>query len=105
MMSFSDIAYVLFTIFNTLRLVSYLPQMYRIARDTGGAAAISYSTWILWTAANGSTAIYSLTSLGDLTLAWTNGLNALCCAVVIALTALKRRRFAERRLRPSAIQP
>jgi hypothetical protein len=89
----SDIAYDLFTIFNTLRVVSYLPQMYTIARDTGGAAAISYSTWILWTAANGSTAIYSFTNLGDITLAWTNGLNALCCAAVIALTAFKRRHF------------
>jgi hypothetical protein len=93
MMSFLDVSYDLFTVFNTLRVVSYVPQMYKIARDTGGATAISYSTWILWTGANGSTAIYSFTSLGDLTLAWTNGLNTLCCIGVIALTALKRRRF------------
>jgi uncharacterized protein with PQ loop repeat len=91
----SDIVYDLFTVCNTLRLVSYLPQMYKIARDTSGASAISYSTWILWTAANGSTAIYSFTNLGDITLAWTNGVNALCCTAVITLTAFKRRRFCE----------
>jgi len=93
-MTSSDIVYDLFTVFNTLRVVSYLPQMYKIARDATGAAAISYSTWILWTAANGSTAIYSFTNLGDITLAWTNGLNTLCCAAVIMLTAFKRRRYA-----------
>jgi hypothetical protein len=92
-MKSSDIAYDLFTVFNALRVISYLPQMYRIARDTSGASAISYSTWILWTAANGTTAIYSFTNLGDLTLAWTNGLNALCCTAVITLTAFKRHRL------------
>ena len=92
-MIISDIAYEVFTVFNALRLVSYLPQIYKIARDTNGAATISYSTWILWTAANGSTAIYSFTNLGDITLAWTNGLNALCCIVVITLTAFKKRQY------------
>src|SRR5258708_34424584 len=73
-MLISDGAYGLFAVFNALRLVSYLPRIYKIARDTTGAGTISYSTWILWTAANSSTAIYSLTNLGDITLAWTNGL-------------------------------
>jgi PQ loop repeat len=58
-MMFSDVAYDLFTIFNWLRIVAYLPQIYKIARDTNGASSISYSTWLLWTAANGSTAVYS----------------------------------------------
>jgi hypothetical protein len=92
-MTFSDLAYYLFTIFNGLRLVSYLPQIYKIAHDANGASAISYSTWFLWTAANGSTAVYSFSNLGDITMGLVNGFNALCCAVVVALTAFKHRQF------------
>ncbi|MGY3610181.1 MULTISPECIES: hypothetical protein [unclassified Bradyrhizobium] len=92
-MTSSDIAYYLFAIFNALRLISYLPQIYKIAQDTNGASAISYSTWFLWIAANGSTAVYSLSNLGDITMALTNGFNALCCAIVVGLTAFKHRQF------------
>jgi hypothetical protein len=92
-MMFDDVVYYAFTICNALRLVSYLPQIHKVARDTNGASAISYSTWILWLAANATTAVYSASTLGDATLAWTNGLNALGCAVVIALTVFKRRQL------------
>jgi hypothetical protein len=92
-MMISDIAYDLFTVFNALRLVCYLQQIYKIACDTTGVRTISYPTWMLWTAANSSTAIYSLTHPGNITLAWIYGLNALCCAIVIALTALKQRQY------------
>jgi hypothetical protein len=95
-MTISDVAYDLLTVFNAVRLVSYLLQIYKIARDTTGAGAISYSTWILWTAANSSTAIYSLTNPGHITLALTNGLNALCCAIVITLIAFKQRQYRAR---------
>jgi hypothetical protein len=93
-MTFSDIAYYLFTTFNALRIISYLPQIYKIAQDANGASAISYSTWFLWTAANGSTAVYSFSNLGDISLALTNGFNALCCAAVVVLTAFKHRQSA-----------
>jgi uncharacterized protein YjiS (DUF1127 family) len=89
------VVYYLFTISNVLRLVSYVPQIHKIARDTHGASAISYSTWILWLVANGTTAVYSISTLGDATMAWVNGLNALCCVIVIILTAFKRRQFEE----------
>jgi PQ loop repeat len=92
---FDGVAYYSFTICNGLRLVSYLPQIHRIARDTNGASAISYSTWMLWLVANASTAVYSFSNLGDATMAWVNGLNALCCAIVIILTAYKRRQLQE----------
>lgn len=91
-MMVSDVVYDLFTVFHALRLACYLPQIYRIARDTTGAMAISYSTWILWAAANSFTAIHSITGPGHIMLAWTNGLNALCCTIVIALTAFKQHR-------------
>jgi hypothetical protein len=96
----SNLAYFLFTVFNGLRLISYLPQIYKIAHDANGASAISYSTWFLWTAANGSTAIYSFFNLGDITMGLVNGFNALCCVVVVAITAFKQRQFhSQARLR------
>jgi hypothetical protein len=92
---FDAVVYYLFTISNALRIVSYLPQIHKIARDTHGASAISYSTWVLWLAANASTALYSISNLGDATMAWVNGLNALCCVIVIILTAFKRRQLQD----------
>lgn len=91
-----DLAYgtfLAFTIFNSLRLVSYLPQIMRIARDQNGASAISYSTWTLWTAANTSTAAYAAVNLGDAYLSLVSAISAACCFIVISLTMFKRRRL------------
>ena len=62
----SSVTFLLFTAFSGLRIFSYLPQIRRVARDTNGASAISYSTWALWTGANIATALYALTNLGDM---------------------------------------
>ena len=95
-MTVADVSYTLFTIFNCLRIFSYLPQILRVARDRHGASAISYATWSLWTAANATTGIYAAINLADVTLAGLNLLNAACCVAVIALTAWKRRRYRGR---------
>ena len=92
-MTIADVSYWLFTIFNLLRIVSYLPQIYRVARDRYGASTIAYSTWTLWAAANGSTAFYAVYNVFDLPLAAINLLNALCCLAVILLTIYKRKMF------------
>ena len=89
----ADVSYWLFTIFNLLRIVSYLPQICRVATDLYGASAIAYSTWSLWAAANASTALYAAYNVSDLPLAAINLLNALCCLLVILLTIYKRRAF------------
>jgi hypothetical protein len=89
----ADLAFYLFSFFNGLRVFSYLPQIVRVMRDTQGAVAISYSTWVLWTAANASTALYAAVSLQDIALAQINALNALFCAIVIGVTAFKRHRL------------
>jgi hypothetical protein len=90
-MTLGDLSFYLFTLFNGLRVVSYLPQILRVARDENGASAISYTTWLLWTGANATTGLYAGVNLGDPMLAAINWLNAVCCALVIALTAWKRR--------------
>jgi hypothetical protein len=91
-MTIADVTYGLFATFNAIRIVSYLPQILRVARDANGASAISYATWSLWTAANATTGFYAFVNLHDGTLALLNLLNAACCLAVIALTAAKRRR-------------
>ena len=90
-MTIADVSYGLFTVFNSLRVISYLPQIVRVVRDANGASAISYATWGVWVAANATTGLYAAINLGDMTLAALNLLNAACCVIVIALTAVKRR--------------
>lgn len=91
-MTFADFSFYLFTGFNGIRIVSYLPQMIAVARDRNGASAISHATWAMWVAANGSTGLYALVNLHDPLMAAINFMNAGCCLVVIALTISKRRR-------------
>lgn len=75
---------------NALRLASYAPQIWRVARDHSGAQAISCLTWNLWIVANATTALYAWTHLHDLALTVTNAGNALCCAAVVLITLGKR---------------
>jgi hypothetical protein len=93
-MTLADISLLLFTAFNGLRIVSYVPQIVRVARDANGASAISYSTWGMWLAANSSTSLYAFVNIADQMMGVINLVNALCCAIVIGLTAYKRKRVA-----------
>ncbi|MEI7447117.1 MAG: hypothetical protein WCK28_19675 [Burkholderiales bacterium] len=97
-MALPDLTLALFSFFSLLRLVSYLPQMWRIARDAHGASAIAYSTWAIWIGANASTMAYAWVNLHDTWLAVVNGINTACCAVICTLTAWKRRDWTRRRL-------
>jgi hypothetical protein len=86
----SEATWLAFAAFRGLRTISYVPQIVRIARDPNGASAISYPTWLLWTGANTATAMYAATNLNDVWLAYVSVIYALCCMVVIVLTAFKR---------------
>jgi hypothetical protein len=92
-MEMSHITFLLFATFSGLRMISYLPQIHRVAADGNGASAISYSTWALWTAANVATALYAVVNLHDVYLASVSVVYTVCCVVVIVLTAIKRRRY------------
>ena len=92
-MDFPQITLALFSVFNVLRLFSYLPQIIRVATDTEGAKAISYSTWGVWIGANGSTAAYALVNITDWALFTVSTLNTLGCATVLGLTMMKRRQL------------
>src|SRR5262245_48744621 len=102
-MTMADFSFWLFTIFNGLRIVSYLPQIYRVAVDPYGASTIAYSTWFLWIAANAATALYAICNLLAPALATINLTNALCCVAVILLTAHKRRAFRLKQMKRDLI--
>jgi hypothetical protein len=89
-MNADDAIVLAYGLSNGLRLVSYVPQIVRVARDSDGAQAISCLTWNLWIAANASTALYAWTQLHDVPLTVMHVGNALCCAAVVALTVFKR---------------
>lgn len=92
-MTLPEATLMAFSAFTGVRLFSYLPQIYKVARDQTGAAAISYSTWAMWTGCHVSTGAYAAVNLSDQLLAAASGLYALCCVLVIALTASKRYRL------------
>lgn len=89
-MQLSDVTLFGFLALGGLRVISYLPQILRISRDTNGASAISYSTWSMWTCANVATGLDAIVNLKDLYLAAVSGVYATSCIVVITLTAIKR---------------
>jgi hypothetical protein len=85
-----QLSLLIFTFFSSLRIVSYVPQIVKVARDKNGASAISCMTWSLWTFANLATAFYAAINLKDRYLTAVSGVYALCCVVVILLTIAKR---------------
>lgn len=91
-----DLFFYLFTALNAVRIVSYVPQILAVSRDPNGASAISYWTWAMWAAANGSTALHATIDIGDATMGAINALNAGCCLTVITITVIKRRRLFRR---------
>ena len=101
----TEVALFAFTACNTLRVVAYLPQLIRIARDPDGARAISYATWGLFGLSHLSTVAYAITALGDWRLAFIFSLNAAACGAILLTTLYKRIRFAARKLEFGASAP
>jgi hypothetical protein len=95
-MGLSQITLLIFTSFGAVRILSYLPQIVKVASDENGASAISCTTWSLWVGANLSTALYAAINLRDFYLSTVSSMYALCCIVVILLTIAKRRGSAQK---------
>jgi Flp pilus assembly pilin Flp len=86
----ADIVWFGFVIGSGLRVLSYIPRIWRIAADKTGAAAISYTMWGLWAAAYVTAAVYAAASLHNIWLAFASAIYAACCVTVMVLAALKR---------------
>jgi hypothetical protein len=91
-MTLANLALAAFTLCNSARVLAYLPQIVRAARDCNRASAISLTTWNLFAASNFSTSVYAVVQLGDWTLAGVFALNTLFCLVIVGITAWKRLR-------------
>lgn len=104
-METSNVTFLLFTAFSSLRIFSYVPQIRRVANDANGASAIAYSTWLLWTGANLATVAYAMINLGDIYLASVSALYAACCVTVVVLTMFKRRTTISYALDQGVTQP
>ena len=92
-MTLAEYSLTAFALFNGGRVIAYVPQMIRVYRDPNGAVAVSLMTWTLFAAANIATVLYALIISNDRVVAGVFGLNALGCAVVVGLTAVKRIKF------------
>jgi len=89
-MTLAEYSMTAFAIANGGRVIAYVPQIMRVCRDPNGAAAVSVTTWIFFTAANVATVVYALTALDDVVTASVFGLNAIGCLLIVALTAFRR---------------
>ena len=86
----ADLALLLFTTTNSVRVFAYLPQITSIARDRHGASAVSLTTWGMFTVSHLSTMAYGLLVVADPRMAAIFGVNALCSVAIVALTLHKR---------------
>lgn len=97
-MTVADIILAAFAISNSVRVVAYVPQIVKIAKDNEGAAAVSNGTWALFGVSHLSTVAYAFLVIGDLYMALLFTANLLCCLAIIGLTVWKRRKFRALRL-------
>jgi len=91
-MTAADITLAAFTLCNSLRVVAYVPQITRAARDSGGAQGVSFATWSLFLFSNVSAVAYALVNKGDWTMATMFLANALGCTAILLIGAWKRAR-------------
>jgi hypothetical protein len=83
-----------FVVFNSVRIVLYLPQLVTCWRDERGCPTINLWTWCSWIVANGSTGLYMWMFQGDLWGLMLNLGNAAMCTATVVVTLLKRRPVA-----------
>ena len=89
-MTTADFTLMAFTLCNSLRVLAYVPQIWKAAVDDGGAKAISYTTWTLFLISHLTTAAYAVTNKNDAALALMFLMNAAGCAAILAVASLRR---------------
>jgi len=95
-MTVADITLAVFTLFNSLRFLAYVPQIAKAIKDRSGAEAISFGTWTLFLASHLSAMAYALVNQRDWTMAAVFLSNALGCGIIIVIAGIKRSRHRRR---------
>jgi hypothetical protein len=101
-MRVADITLAVFTFFNSLRFLAYVPQIGRAIKDQGGAEAISFGTWALFLVSHASAMAYAIENQSDWTMACVFLGNALGCAIILVIAAYKRCRHRRSRTAAAA---
>src|SRR5262249_43056543 len=106
-MTVADITLAVFTFFNTLRFLAYIPQIAKAMRDRAGAQAISLGTWGLFLVSHLSAMAYAIENQGDWSMATLFLSNALGCGLIILIAAVKRAHYKRRQGVPAfqSLQP
>ena len=98
-MRFADVTLAVFTFFNSLRFLAYVPQIARAVKDQSGAEAISFGTWGLFLASHASAMAYAIENQGDWTMASLFLSNAVGCCAILLIAAWKRSRHRRQKIR------
>lgn len=97
-MTIADITLTAFTLCNSLRLVAYVPQIAKAARNRSGAEAVSFGTWGLFLVSQVSAMAYALVNKADWTMASIFLGNAIGCGAVLLIAAWKCSRHPRGRI-------
>lgn len=95
-MTVADITLTVFTLFNSLRFLAYIPQIVKAIKDESGAEAISFGTWGLFLASHASAMAYAIENQGDWKMASLFLSNAAGCGAILAIAAWQRYRHRRR---------
>jgi uncharacterized protein with PQ loop repeat len=101
-MTIADTTLVVFTFFNSLRFLAYVPQIAKVIKDRSGAEAISFGTWAMFLVSHASAMAYAIENQGDWTMASLFLGNALGCAAILLIAAWKRSRHRRCRIEDAA---
>jgi len=97
-MTVADVTLAVFTFFNTLRFLAYVPQIAKALKDRSGAEAISFGTWGLFLVSHISAMAYAIVNQSDWTMATLFLSNALGCGLIVLIAGVKRAQHRRRRL-------
>jgi hypothetical protein len=102
-MTVADVTLALFSLFNSLRFLAYVPQIIKALKDTSGAEAISFGTWGLFLASHLTAMAYALVNVNNWTMAVLFLSNAIGCAAVLGIAGWKRAQHRRRRAAASSL--
>jgi hypothetical protein len=95
-MTVADATLTVFTLFNSVRFLAYVPQIAKAIKDRSGAEAISFGTWALFLASHASAMAYAIENQGDWKMASLFLSNVLGCSAILAIAGWKRARHRRR---------